>query len=134
MTGGTIRVSIIGPGLPCLLCSEIVRSDVMAAEALPLKERKARLQEGYLPGIEEAPSVISFTTTAAGMAVSLFIDLIIPYTNLKAETVMMTLNPFELRRLRERDQDLIVHVSKEKAEAHCTLSLSLDHSESFNII
>jgi hypothetical protein len=97
--GGNMRVSLVGPGLPCMYCQGFVRPDVISAEMLPQEERKKRLKEGYIPGIDEAPSVISFTTTAAGLAASLFLDLLFRYTDINATSVFLELNPFRLGRV-----------------------------------
>lgn len=97
--GGSIRASLIGPELPCLYCQGVVRSDVIAAESLPQEEREVRRKEGYIPGIDDAPSVISFTTTAAGFGVSLFLDLLFRYTDTTASSIVMELNPLRLGRV-----------------------------------
>ena len=69
------RLTVVGPGLPCLSCSGQVDAMTMRAEALSTEERHALLAEGYikeLPG--EAPAVISYTTAVASLAISEFLN------------------------------------------------------------
>lgn len=71
------RVTTLLPGAACLLCRKRISSDRVRAEAIAAlnPEEAARLRkEGYLANIDEpAPSVISFTTGIAAMAVSEFL-------------------------------------------------------------
>ncbi len=99
VSGGTVRASIVGPGLPCLFCQRIIRPDMIAAENLPERER-ARLQsEGYIPGLSEAPSLIGFTTMAASLGVNLFLDLLFDFMNDQATTFLIEFNPFGVTKL-----------------------------------
>jgi molybdopterin/thiamine biosynthesis adenylyltransferase len=69
------RMNVIGPGLPCLSCCGQVNAQRMHVESLPLEQREALVQEGYikdLPG--EAPAVIAYTTTVASLAVVEFLS------------------------------------------------------------
>jgi len=75
--GGSIRATIIGPGLPCLFCQEIIRPEVITAEHLTPKEYALRRAEGYVNDLDQnAPSVISYTTMAASLGLILFLDFI----------------------------------------------------------
>jgi molybdopterin/thiamine biosynthesis adenylyltransferase len=70
-------VDVLRPGLPCLWCSQSLRAERIGAESMPKSDRHFLELEGYVQGIDTpAPSVISFTTTLSGMAVSLFLQLV----------------------------------------------------------
>jgi len=105
LSGGSARVSLCGPGLPCLYCQHIIRPEMILSETLPEHERTARQDEGYIPGIAEAPSVVSFTTLASGLGVSLFLDLLFPFMGDHAQTIIIELNPLSLRRVQSRKSD-----------------------------
>lgn len=69
-------VDVLRSDKPCLWCKQFLRSDRIKAESLPSEERKNLLQEGYVEDIDTpTPSVISFTSTVASQAVSLFLQL-----------------------------------------------------------
>jgi molybdopterin/thiamine biosynthesis adenylyltransferase len=71
------RVTTLLPGAACLYCRKRISSDRVRAESIAATnpEEAARLRkEGYLVNIDEpAPSVVSFTTGIAAMAVSEFL-------------------------------------------------------------
>lgn len=70
-------VQILRPDTACLWCAEHLDSERIAAESLPHELRKDRIEEGYLRGLEEAaPSVVSLTTTLAGLGVTWFLQLL----------------------------------------------------------
>ncbi len=77
--GGTISdaigvLDVIRPGKPCLWCKQFLRADRIAAESMTPGDRRNLLQEGYVEDVDTpAPSVISFTSTVASSAVSIFI-------------------------------------------------------------
>jgi hypothetical protein len=75
---GTIRANIIAPSLPCLFCQNIIRPDVIAEEFMSIEEKQNRKKEGYIRGItlSKTPSMVSFTTIAAGIATTLLIDVL----------------------------------------------------------
>lgn len=67
-------LDVLRPGKPCLWCKQFLRAERISAESLPIKDRKSRLQEGYVEDIDTpTPSVISFTSSVASSAVSIFI-------------------------------------------------------------
>lgn len=73
--GGSL--DIIRPDEPCLWCQNILDATRIAAESLPKEQRLGLLREGYVEDIDTpTPSVISFTTTLSGLAVSYFLQLI----------------------------------------------------------
>jgi hypothetical protein len=69
-------VDVLRPDLPCLWCRQFLRADRIAAESMPRKERHAREREGYVEGLETAPSVVSITTAISAMAVTQFLQLL----------------------------------------------------------
>ncbi|MCZ7547627.1 MAG: ThiF family adenylyltransferase [Anaerolineales bacterium] len=69
-------VDVLRPDKPCLWCKQFLRSERIAAESLPLEERRKLLQEGYVEDVDsKTPAVISFTSSVASSAVSQFIHL-----------------------------------------------------------
>ena len=74
--GGSVRVNILGPSLPCLFCVGIINSEQILAESLSPKERKIRYQQGYVQSMnDDVPAVITFTTMAASYAIFLLKDM-----------------------------------------------------------
>ena len=70
-------VDVLRPGNACLWCSQFLSADRIAAESIPVAERRSRLLDGYVEDIDTpAPSVISITTTLAGLAVTQFLQLV----------------------------------------------------------
>ncbi len=77
VVGGSVRATLIGPGLPCLLCQEIVRPEMITAENLSPAEYEARRAEGYVNNIgQNVPSVISYTSLAGSLGMTMFLDYI----------------------------------------------------------
>ncbi len=99
VTGGSARVTLLVPEFPCLFCYGVIRPDVISAEFLDEKERNKRLREGYIPGISDAPSVINFTTTAAGIAVSLMLDMFFKFSEDKTSNLIFEFKNLNLVRL-----------------------------------
>jgi molybdopterin/thiamine biosynthesis adenylyltransferase len=80
------RVSVLLPGSPCLMCSGIVRSDALHAEALSIEERHRQAAEGYVQGLDEtAPSVVSLNTVVAGLAVTELLKLVTAWGNVASD-------------------------------------------------
>ncbi len=74
--GGSIRATIIGPGLPCFLCQEIVRPEMITSELLSPKEYEMRREEGYVSNAQDKePSVITYTSLAGSFGMMLFLEL-----------------------------------------------------------
>jgi molybdopterin/thiamine biosynthesis adenylyltransferase len=77
ITGAAGDLHILRPGKPCLWCYGLLTSDKIRAESLPSDIRDNLLREGYVEGINShAPSVVSLTTTIAGLAVTQFLQLV----------------------------------------------------------
>ena len=77
--GGTIRsiqgrVTMLGPGAPCLFCRQRISAKGVAEQSSAILDPAGtaeRRREGYAPEIEEpAPAVITFTTAIASSAVT----------------------------------------------------------------
>lgn len=67
-------LDVLRPSKPCLWCKQFLRAERISAESLPIRDRKSRFQEGYVEDIDTpTPSVISFTSSVASSAVSIFI-------------------------------------------------------------
>jgi len=65
------RVTVCGPGSPCLICRGIVDSIRMRDERLSPEEREIRVAEGYAPELGDPdPAVVAYTTLTASLAVS----------------------------------------------------------------
>ncbi|MEP0805628.1 MAG: ThiF family adenylyltransferase [Chloroflexota bacterium] len=70
-------MDILRPDKPCLWCKQFLRSERIAAESMPIEERRHLLEQGYVEDIDsQTPAVISFTSSVASAAVSLFIHLL----------------------------------------------------------
>jgi hypothetical protein len=77
--GGAIRsiqgrVTMLGPGAPCLFCRQRISAKGVADQSSAILDPPGtaeRRRDGYAPGIEEpAPAVITFTTAMASSAVT----------------------------------------------------------------
>jgi hypothetical protein len=101
MLGGSIRATIIGPGLPCLLCQEIVRPEMITAENLSPQEYASRRAEGYVNEREQnAPSVVSYTTLAGSLGLIIFLDFISGNSCGSFSTLLFDLSSKETMKLR----------------------------------
>ncbi len=77
ITFGAGAVDVLRPDQPCLWCKQVLRAERVAAESMPRSTRRTLEREGYVEGIDEAtPSVVSITTTLAGLAATLFLQLV----------------------------------------------------------
>ncbi|MBI3892752.1 MAG: ThiF family adenylyltransferase [Candidatus Wallbacteria bacterium] len=77
ITGAVGVVQVLRPGLGCLWCGNYLNSERIRAESLPPDARQALEAEGYLRGVAEpAPSVVTITTAVAGLAGTLFLQLV----------------------------------------------------------
>lgn len=83
---GIGNVQLVRPGKGCLWCGGYLDSERIRAESLSSYERESLVKEGYLGEIDEqAPSVISVTTTIAAMAVTWFIQLATDFAGSSSE-------------------------------------------------
>jgi molybdopterin-synthase adenylyltransferase len=101
LQGGTIRATIIAPSLPCLFCTNTIRSDIIATEFLSIEEQKARKKEGYIRGlsIEKTPSMISFTTIAASIGIHLFLDILCNFMQNESYNYLLDIETLSTHRL-----------------------------------
>ena len=77
ISGATAVVDMLRPDRACLWCKQFLRADRIAAEGMPAKVREPLQREGYVEDIDtKTPSVVSTTTTIAGMAVTLYLQLL----------------------------------------------------------
>jgi hypothetical protein len=99
--GGSIRVSLLSPSLPCLFCLNIIRSDTIAAECMSVEERQSREREGYIRGVNQAnaPSVIGFTSTAAGLGIAILVDLLCGYVKPASSNFILDIRDFDICRI-----------------------------------
>lgn len=65
------RITVVGPGTPCLYCRGRINQAALQAELLPHAEREARVAERYAIGLPERdPAVIPYTTAVAALGVA----------------------------------------------------------------
>ena len=89
-------VDILRPDNPCLWCSQFLRAERIAAESMPRSSRKALEREGYVEGLDTpAPSIVSVTTALAGMAVTLFLQLVTGFMGEQGEVARLNYDIME---------------------------------------
>lgn len=77
ISGAVGVLDVLRPGKPCLWCKQFLQARRISAESMPAESRKGLLQEGYVEDIDiPTPSVISFTSNMASMAISTFLHMI----------------------------------------------------------
>jgi molybdopterin/thiamine biosynthesis adenylyltransferase len=65
------RITWLAPGAACLLCRGRIDPAMAYAEQLSPEERRRLAEQGYAPELDEPqPSVVTFTTLMAGLAVT----------------------------------------------------------------
>lgn len=68
-------LDVLRPGKPCLWCKQFLRSERISAESMPNNYYAGLKHEGYVEDINiPEPSVISFTSSVASTATSIFIQ------------------------------------------------------------
>jgi molybdopterin-synthase adenylyltransferase len=68
------RVQMLAPGLPCLICSQLLDPNEVRRDMMTAFERQA---DPYIVGSREpAPAVMSLNATAASLAVTMFISVV----------------------------------------------------------
>jgi hypothetical protein len=74
------RVTVLHPGVACLVCRRRIDLQRAAAEALTPAERQRREDEGYAPGLPGVePAVVAYTTLVAATAVGEFLERLVGY-------------------------------------------------------
>lgn len=101
ISGGSVRVNLVSPSLPCLYCAGVISGDRILAESLGAADRSARAEKGYVAGLDDddAPSVVSLTTMAASLAVFLFKDTLFKITEPGACMVMADMSTLTAKTL-----------------------------------
>ena len=80
ITGIDGRVTVLVPGVGCLVCRNRIDLQRAAAEMMSSGERQRRADEGYAPALEGVePAVVTFTTQTAAAAVSELLERLIRY-------------------------------------------------------
>ena len=103
ISGGSVRVNLLSPSLPCLYCAGVISADRILAESMGPADRSAREKRGYIAGLDDdAPSVISLTTMAASLAVFMFKDVLFRVTKPAACMVMADMATLTARALSPR--------------------------------
>ncbi len=101
VVGGTARATIIGPGLPCLICQDIVRPEVITAENLSPEDYIKRRAEGYVADLpQNVPSAVTYTTLAASLGLLMFTELLLGKGAKLSSTLVVDLQSKEMLRLR----------------------------------
>lgn len=74
------RVTILGPGAPCLICRNRIDLRRAAAESMSREEHERLAEEGYAPGLPRVePAVVTYTTQVAASAVSELLERLVGY-------------------------------------------------------
>jgi len=90
VVGAPCRITTQEPGDVCLTCRGHVDLATAAAELLTDEERCSRSVEGYVPGLGEPdPSVVSYTTLAASIAVSVMISRLFGFSHLTSSDLLV---------------------------------------------
>lgn len=84
------RVTMLGPGAPCLFCRQRITAKGVADQSAAILDpvgTKARRQDGYAPEIEgPAPAVITFTTAIASSAVTEFLQRLTGFMGIERQS------------------------------------------------
>ncbi len=80
ITGLYGRITTMVPGTPCLVCRGRIDPEFVRAEMMRPEERARLADEGYAPGLGEPdPSVVTYTTMTASIAVGELLERLIGY-------------------------------------------------------
>ena len=96
------RVSFVGPGRPCLLCSGVVSLDRIRVEGYGTEEQERVLNMGYSTDVRlNAPAVMDLNMRAASMAMLIIRHLLQPFLATPlAHAYRETVTSFHVRSLR----------------------------------
>jgi molybdopterin-synthase adenylyltransferase len=93
---GSGIVDVLRPDLPCLWCKGYIRAARISAESMSAEDREALAEEGYVEDVDSpTPSVVSLTTTVAGMAVTTFLQLLTDFMGAAGEVQRLNYNPLD---------------------------------------
>jgi hypothetical protein len=122
--GGSVRATIIGPGMPCLFCQEIVRPELIMAENLSPEDYARRRAREYVPEIlDAAPSVIAFTTLASAFGIILFLDALSPAGHAEFSSLLFDVRTQRTHRL----------VAQQKRDCVCSKRLGMAFLAPFSV-
>ena len=101
--GASARVNLVSPSLPCLHCAGVISAERILAESLGPGDLADREKRGYISGMaDDAPSVVSLTTIAAGLAVFLLKDMLFRVSRSDSCMVMADMADLTARTLSPR--------------------------------
>ena len=101
--GASARVNLVSPSLPCLHCAGVISTERILAESLGPGDLADRERRGYISGMaDDAPSVVSLTTMAAGLAVFLLKDVLFRVSRSDSCMVMADMADLTARTLSPR--------------------------------
>lgn len=107
ITAAVGTIDVLRPDLPCLWCSQFLRSERITAESLPRSLRRGLEREGYVEGLDDpAPSVVSMTTAVSAMSVSLFLQLLTDFMGEDGDIARLNYNVLDGTVRRGRAQTL----------------------------
>lgn len=87
------RLTWLAPSTACLLCRERIDPTIAYAEQLEPEERRALAEQGYAPELEEPqPSVVTYTTVMAGMAVTELLNRLFALADARATEYLVRLH------------------------------------------
>jgi molybdopterin/thiamine biosynthesis adenylyltransferase len=87
------RLTWLSPGAACLLCRERIDPTIAYAEQLDPEERRALAEQGYAPELDESqPSVVTYTTVMAGMAVTELLNRLFTLADTRATEYLLRLH------------------------------------------
>lgn len=121
---GMARATIIGPGMPCLICQNIVSPEMITAENLSPEEYESRRAEGYSSNLQQnVPSVINYTTLASSLGLLIFNDLLLNNNSNTFSTLLFDLN----------SKETIKMASNIKEDCFCQMRLGKGFSKPFSV-
>lgn len=101
--GGSVRASLIGPGLPCMYCQNIISSEVITAENLSPEEYLSRRAEGYVSDLDlNVGSIINYTTLASSLGITIFLDLILNNKSINYSSLILDIASKEVLKLQSK--------------------------------
>lgn len=110
------RLTWLAPGTACLLCRERIDPTLAYAEQLNPEERRALAEQGYAPDLEEPqPSVVTYTTVMAGMAVTELLNRLFALADAGATEYLVRLH------------DHSISMNRRQSRPHCFCSSSASY-------
>ena len=134
VVGGTVRVTLCSPSLPCLYCMSIINPAQIMEESLSEGERAARVRDGYIRGSDEVPSVVSLTTLAASYAVLFLKDMLFSITDMDAGTLMVDVKSMKTMTISAPVKKDCVCVARVGKGAYAPLSAPFKRASPDNLV